>query len=251
MVSGCTWHCSNMHEFYGLGTNPQGRLLFTFGTAIAICCSMMTNRQSLPQNQQRKAAAFAGTLQALAKLAIVGLFLATPALAQEQLQSQNKNSVEPTAEVFPSALEQAKTSESALPRGIIPVKTAGKFAGSPFQTEYREHKFWDRTNIILQGAGGAAAAVDYWSTRRLLTGDGYEANPIVQPFANSAAGLAAFKAGSWGASLGISYLLHRSGHHKLERLIPAFNIVMNGAAATHNLRLGSTNSLGAVNIRVR
>jgi hypothetical protein len=52
---------------------------------------------------------------------------------------------------------------------------------------------------------------------------------VTRVFAGSVAGLAANFAGETVGVIGLSYLLHRSGHHKLERAVTILNL---GASAT-------------------
>ena len=44
----------------------------------------------------------------------------------------------------------------------------------------------------------------------------------------------AMKTATVGAGIGIAYMLHKSGHHKAERLVPLFMGVPSAIAATHN-----------------
>jgi hypothetical protein len=79
-----------------------------------------------------------------------------------------------------------------------------------------EHRFWDRTNILLFSGVAASRALDYTSTRHFQArGD----NEVLIPddVVNNSAGFAALEAAGTATSVGISYILHRTGHHKLER----------------------------------
>ena len=79
-----------------------------------------------------------------------------------------------------------------------------------------QHRFWDRTNILLFSGVAASRALDYTSTRHFQArGD----NEVLIPddVVNNSAGFAALEAAGTATSVGISYLLHRTGHHKLER----------------------------------
>ncbi len=70
-------------------------------------------------------------------------------------------------------------------------------------------------------AGGAA---DFAVTHANLQNGGKELNPITRLFSGSTAGLAVNFAGETGGVVALSYLFHRTGHHKLERLTPAVNL---------------------------
>jgi hypothetical protein len=54
-------------------------------------------------------------------------------------------------------------------------------------------------------------------------------------FAGSTAGLAINFAGETAGSIGLSYLFHKTGHHKLERLTSFVNIGASGGAVGYGL----------------
>lgn len=95
-------------------------------------------------------------------------------------------------------------------------------------------RFWDRKNILLAGAMAAATAADFAATQRNLSGPGggREHNPVARVFTGSTAGRVTYFAGSAAGSLGLSYLFHRTHHHKLERatLIIGIGCSAQGAA---------------------
>lgn len=78
------------------------------------------------------------------------------------------------------------------------------------------HRFWDRTNILLFSGVAASRALDYTSTQHFLArGD----NEVLIPddVVNNSAGFAALEAAGTATSIGIAYIFHRTGHHKMER----------------------------------
>ena len=105
------------------------------------------------------------------------------------------------------------------------------------QGEYSDRKFWNRTNIMLHSATAAAAAADFYTTRRIVSCGGRERNPLARPFAGSDGAFAAYKAASWASYLGISYLFYRKGWHRLERMFPLVAISADGTAVGFNFRL--------------
>src|SRR5216683_3776857 len=84
------------------------------------------------------------------------------------------------------------------------------------------HKFLDRDNLLLISGSAASIAVDGLTTRRTINPyfGVHELNPIARPFTKSNAGAAAYFAGSFGAEVGAMYLLHKTGHHRMERILP-------------------------------
>lgn len=79
-----------------------------------------------------------------------------------------------------------------------------------------QHRFWDRTNILLFSGVAASRALDYTSTRHFQVRGDQEVL-IPDDVVNNSAGFAALEAAGAATSVGISYILHRTGHHKLER----------------------------------
>jgi hypothetical protein len=78
------------------------------------------------------------------------------------------------------------------------------------------HRFWDRTNILLFSGIAVTRGMDYASTRNFQARGRQE---ILLPDAvvNNSAGFAALEAAGTMTSVGISYILHRTGHHTMER----------------------------------
>jgi hypothetical protein len=98
-----------------------------------------------------------------------------------------------------------------------------------------EHKFWDTKNRILFATVTALDATDFAVTRANLRSGGRELNPITCFFAGSTTGLAVNFAGETAGVIGISYFFHRTGHHKLERIVSMVNIGGSAGAVTYGL----------------
>jgi len=58
-------------------------------------------------------------------------------------------------------------------------------------------------------------------------------NPLARIFGNSTPGLATNFAGETVGVIGLGYLFHRTGHHKLERITSLLNISASGAAVAY------------------
>lgn len=99
----------------------------------------------------------------------------------------------------------------------------------------REHRFWDRDNSVLFATSAAFSAADFVVTRDNLRSGGQELNPITRVFSGSSAGLAMNFVGETAGVVGFSYLLHKTGHHKLERVVSVLNIGSSAAAVTFGL----------------
>lgn len=97
------------------------------------------------------------------------------------------------------------------------------------------HKFWDRENQFLFAGVAAGAAADFAVTRANLQSGGKELNPVAGLFAGSTAGLAVNFAGETAGVIGLSYLFHKTGHHKLERVVSFANIGASSGAVAYGL----------------
>jgi len=97
------------------------------------------------------------------------------------------------------------------------------------------HKYWDEKNRLLFSAATALNAADFVVTRANLQTGGQELNPVVRVFGHSTAGLAANFAGETAAALSLSYLFHKTGHHKLERAVYLVNIGSSTGAVSYGL----------------
>jgi len=103
------------------------------------------------------------------------------------------------------------------------------------QPGFETHKFLDRQNRILFVAVAAFNGADFAVTHSNLQNGGHELNPIVRPFAQSTAALAANFAMETAGVVTISYCFHKTGHHKLERFTSYVNIGSSAGAVTYGL----------------
>jgi hypothetical protein len=97
------------------------------------------------------------------------------------------------------------------------------------------HRFWDGENRVLFATVGAFAAADFCATRANLAKGGTELNPVTRVLSGSTPGLAANFALEAGGVMAISYLFHRTGHHKLERIASLVNIGTSATAVGYDL----------------
>lgn len=95
---------------------------------------------------------------------------------------------------------------------IVNAAWAGELPDAP------SHKFWDTPNKILFAVHVGLEATDFGITHRNLSRGGTEMNPMAKNLCESGtAGQLVFFGGRIAALAGITYLLHRTGHHKMER----------------------------------
>ena len=98
-----------------------------------------------------------------------------------------------------------------------------------------QHRFWDNRNRVLFATVAALSAADFAVTRANLQNGGKELNPVTRLFSGSTAGLAVNFAGETAGMIGLSYYLHRTGHHRLERIAPMLNIGASSFAVVYDL----------------
>jgi len=98
-----------------------------------------------------------------------------------------------------------------------------------------DHRFWDRDNSLLFAANAAFSAADFVVTRNNLRNGGQELNPVTRVFSGSTPALAMNFVGETAGVVGLSYFLHKTGHHKMERAISMLNIGGSAAAVTFGL----------------
>ncbi len=141
--------------------------------------------------------------------------------------------------VIPASKARAQQPLRREIQGTDQSETASQISTAPPQASPPQtpHRFWDRTNDLWFAGVGAARALDYASTlnlrRRgldeiLLTNSVVDNHPL----------FGGIEAAATAASIGVSYMFHRTGHHRLERWtsIVHFSAAMGGAARNYALK---------------
>ena len=84
-------------------------------------------------------------------------------------------------------------------------------------------EFWDRANKALFASHAALEALDFGITHHNLSDGGRELDPTAKALCESGTpGQLVFFAGRMAGVIAVSYFLHRTGHHKLERAFPVY-----------------------------
>lgn len=138
------------------------------------------------------------------------------------------------------ALSQEVSATLLRPDAIrpAPIAAAAPMVKTFEPTTYPEaprHRFLDRENCVLFTTSAAFSAADFVVTKDNLRAGGQELNPVTRVFTGSTAGLAVNFAGETAGVVGLSYIFHKTGHHKLERAVSMLNIGASGAAVTYDL----------------
>ena len=165
-------------------------------------------------NQLRRCSFFSSRL-ATGGLTVIFLFFSFSATLVRAQQADKPE--EPQAAPTPSA-------------PATPSPNASKVAQPP-------HAFWDRENIVLFSAVGAARFLDYASTLNLRH-RGLDEVFLNNQIVDNHPLFAGIEVGGTAVSIGVSYLFHRTGHHELERWtsIIHFGLTVGGAARNYALK---------------
>jgi hypothetical protein len=165
--------------------------------------------------------------------AIAGAFLllvgVSPIKAQQQPAEENKDSSAPAA-------QQPEGSAGPPGQQKAPETTQGSKPSKPSAAPY-VHSFWDRENDWLFAGVAAGRALDYASTlnlRRRGINEAFLTNSVVDNHPL----FATIEVAATGASIGVSYIFHATGHHRLERWtsIIHFGVATGGAIRNYALK---------------
>jgi len=100
------------------------------------------------------------------------------------------------------------------------------------------HRFWDRTNILLFSGVAVFRGLDYASTR-IFMARGREEIPLPDDVVDNSPGFASLEAAATATSVGLSYWMHRTHHHKIERWISITHLSVTAFGDARNYALKS------------
>lgn len=98
------------------------------------------------------------------------------------------------------------------------------------------HRFWDSTNAALFAGVAGARALDYASTRHLRN-NGINEWLLSNSVVDNKPLFVGIEAAGVGISIAVSYLFHRTDHHKLERWTSIVHISVGAGGSIHNYGL--------------
>lgn len=138
------------------------------------------------------------------------------------------------------AQERAKSLQPVKSLSDAPSTAAAIETPTPPATSENpaQHRFWDRTNILLFSGVAIFRGLDYASTRNFQARGRTEVL-LPDDVVNNSAGFASLEAASAATSVGISYIFHRTGHHKMERWLSIAHISVTGFGVAWNYSLKS------------
>lgn len=106
----------------------------------------------------------------------------------------------------------------------------------PPRAHEASHRFWDTRNKQLFAGVFAVRALDFASTLNMRA-RGRDEILLTNDIVDNKPAFVAIELGATAASVGVSYWLHRKGHHKLERWVSILHISISGFGAARNYML--------------
>ena len=161
------------------------------------------------------------------RCAIAGAFFLLAAVSAVQAQQEPADSRDPNAPAAPQPVGSATPADQ---------KKTAEVAKAAHLATPGVHRFWDRENDWLFAGVGAGRALDYASTlnlRRRGIDEVFLTNSIVDNHPL----FGGIEAAATAASIGVSYVFHRTGHHRLERWTSAVHIGVATGGAIRNYAL--------------
>ena len=104
------------------------------------------------------------------------------------------------------------------------------------KTEVTTHRFWDAENVCLFTGVGAARMLDYASTRHFRD-QGNDEWLLTNSIVDNKPLFVGIELAGTAASIGVSYLFHRTGHHRVERWVSIVHIGVAVGGSVRNYRL--------------
>jgi hypothetical protein len=106
---------------------------------------------------------------------------------------------------------------------LIMFLVSGATAAQDLSVVRTKHNFWDTANKTLFASHAALEAVDFGITHHNLSQGGRELDPMAKALCESGtAGQLVFFGGRIAGVVAISYVLHKTGYHRLERAFPIY-----------------------------
>ena len=136
------------------------------------------------------------------------------------------------------AAEEPATANASEVDALLPLRSRPLPYVSVVPNPPKQHAFWDRTNLELFSGIVVMRGLDYASTLNMQR-RGREEILLPDDVVLNRAGFAALEAAGAATSVGISYLLHTTGHHKLERWLSIGHVSVTGFGVLRNYSLRS------------
>jgi hypothetical protein len=139
---------------------------------------------------------------------------------------------------FEGAAQAQTPAENSTPRENTSIpSTQARSPGT-------QHKFWDGENIGLFAGVAAVRALDFTSTQHFRK-RGFNEVLLTNGIVDNKPLFATIEVAGAAASIGVSYLLHRTGHHRAERWVSVVHIGVATFGDIRNYGLSNPQYTGA------
>jgi len=118
----------------------------------------------------------------------------------------------------------------------LPSKSPAQAEKNPPAGDESAHRFWDRKNAALFAGVGGARALDCVSSMD-FRGKGINERFLSNSLVDNRPLFAAVEAAGTVGSIAVAYLLHRTGHHKMERWVSIVHISVGVGGSVRNYLL--------------
>ena len=104
---------------------------------------------------------------------------------------------------------------------------------------HKEHAFFDKTNLALFSADALVRSLDAQSTRSFETNNCrcISEKYLPQAIVSSSPKMYSYSLGMTGLVIGAAYVAHKTGHHRIERLVTMVDIAQDGRDVAGNYNL--------------
>ena len=147
--------------------------------------------------------------------------------------------------VFAAGLAAQESSRPQETAPVVSAPAASSQTRSARSAGTDAHRFWDQTNDWLFAGVAASRTLDYFSTLNMRR-RGRQEILLTNDVVDHHAGFAAIEAAGTATSIGVSYLFHRYGHHKLERWTSVIHIGLATGGAVRNYCLKTAHPAGSI-----
>jgi hypothetical protein len=163
-----------------------------------------------------------GCVAAVLLLALPGFAADEKPAASASLVTKATTAKDATRAPVPDAPAPVTATSPAADAAVLPdALPAAPSAIMVLKKRPEAHRFLDTKNSFALSAVAVSLTADALSTQKGLGLPGfYEINPVARPFVQTRGGAAVYSAASMGLVAGGMYVAHRTGHHKLERVLP-------------------------------
>jgi hypothetical protein len=144
--------------------------------------------------------------------------------------------------MIPFACSQDRRSDSTAladaPSATAPTAPAAVISQTTAQRSTTTHRFWDGENALLFSGVAVFRVLDFASTKNFLARGRTEVL-VPDDIVHNDAGFAGLEAAATATSIGISYIFHRTNHHKMERWLSIVHMSVTAFGDAHNYALKS------------